>query len=197
MKTRLKILFVIFLATQISSPQKLLASDFFIISDSYKKQAEAQSKAADTGGWVLISNLYKSLTPNLFAVVRGPFHSKKEAETELANLKINQHFKKSYVKDAGEMSIDLAALKLELSPVALAALLGEVRVLVKNEPASESPCSPQEENKSFSLQYFTVDRNIDAKGNMSFVPKDVNLDIGSFAQINHSGEIQRMRLCAE
>ncbi len=48
------------------------ASDFFVITDTFKSQHDAQARAASVGGWVLDTDAYSGLGPGLFAVVRGP-----------------------------------------------------------------------------------------------------------------------------
>jgi len=48
------------------------------------------------------------------------------------------------------------------------------------------------------LSYVTLDRDFDEKKDqLIFKPRDVQVDVGSFFEIKSTGEIFRMRICAE
>jgi hypothetical protein len=145
-----------------AAPIAARASDFYIISSTHKTQAEAQAKAAEGGGWVLITNFYKRLNPDLFAVVRGPFRSQKEAEKVLSGFRSNRFLSDAYVRDAGDIRINAKVGNVDVTPQILAAILGEIRIasksVLKSDPNSYDPGEPQEPYKNFTLSYFSVTR---------------------------------------
>src|SRR5580698_4261056 len=96
-------LFVLCLAT----PSFARADDFYVITGTFKTQSEAQQVAATKGGWVLNTNFYNQLTPGVFAVVRGPYRSKGEADTQLSELERFAIFAGSYVRNAGNINIEI------------------------------------------------------------------------------------------
>jgi len=63
------------------------AADFFVFTDTFKSQQDAQDRAALVGGWVLDTDTYSGLAPNLFAVVRGPYSTRQVADRRLKELK--------------------------------------------------------------------------------------------------------------
>lgn len=79
------------------------ADDFYVITGTYKAQKEAQQVAALKGGWVLNTNFYSQLTPNLYAVVRGPFKTKSEAAKQLSWFLDGDRYPGSYIKNAGKL----------------------------------------------------------------------------------------------
>jgi hypothetical protein len=174
------------------------ADDYYVITGTHKTQEEAQQIAAMKGGWVLNTNFYNQLTPGLYAVVRGPFKTKIDADKQLAWLIKGGRYPGSYVRNAGSINIEIKIGNKALSPQMLAALLGELRIDVSEHKGGSNPCEPQEPYKQISLKYFTLVRGYDAKKNqVTFEPKVVELDIGQFWEIKESGEIDRMRICAE
>lgn len=187
-------LFVLCLAT----PSFARADDFYVITGTFKTQSEAQQVAATKGGWVLNTNFYNQLTPGVFAVVRGPYRSKGEADTQLSELERFAIFAGSYVRNAGNINIEIKIGNKELSPQMLAALLGELRIDVSENAGGNGPCEPQEPYKAISLSYVTVERASDMKnGKVTDRPKDVKLDIGGLWQLKRSGAVDRMRICTE
>jgi hypothetical protein len=64
------VLLASFAALSVARPAR--ASDFFVVTDTFKSQQDAQTRAASVGGWVLDTDAYSGLGPGLFAVVRGP-----------------------------------------------------------------------------------------------------------------------------
>ena len=123
----------------------VVADDYYVITGTYKTQIEAQNIAAMKGGWVLNTNLYNQLTPNLFTVVRGPFTTKKEADKRIARLMDVGNYPGSYVKNAGTINIQVNIGNTALSPQMIAALLGEIRIDVSESKGGSNPCEPQEE----------------------------------------------------
>jgi len=171
--------------------------DFYVITGSHKTQAQAQQESVVKGGWVLNTNFYKQLTPNLYAVVRGPFKTKDAANEKLNELKTDGH-PDSYVKNAGEIQIEAKIANQAVSPQLLAALLGELRIEVTEAKGGEDPCVPIEPYKRLALSYSILDRNYDVENDKeTYTPKEVPLDIGTLWQLKQSGEIEHMRVCAE
>ena len=174
------------------------ADDFYVITATHKTQKEAQDAAALKGGWVLNTNFYTQLTPDLYAVVRGPYKTQAQADEKLAWLTDGGRYPGSYVKNPGKINIEIKLGDRTLSPQMLAALLGELRIDVSEHNGASHPCEPQAPYKQLSLSYVTIERYYDdAKNEVIFQPKDVELDVGAFREIDKTGEIQRMRICAE
>lgn len=174
------------------------ADDFYVITGTHQTQKEAQQVAALKGGWVLNTNFYRQLTPDLYAVVRGPFKTKKEAGKQLKLFLDGGRYPGSYVKNAGTINIEIKINNKALSPQMLAALLGELRIDVSENTGGTNPCEPQEPYQRLSLSYVTVARGYDeTKDKETYAPKDVELDIGALWEIKRSGEVGRMRICAE
>jgi len=173
------------------------AADFFVVTDTFKSQRDAQTRAADVGGWVLDTDAYSGLTPNLFAVVRGPYANREVAEQRLKELKVIKTYKAAYVKDAGALRIAPFLARSVPSKV-LTALLGELSVEVTDRPGASNPCEPQEPFQAVSVSVVTVDRTYNkAKDTEGFKTRRVDLDVGGFWVIKRTGEIERMRVCAE
>jgi hypothetical protein len=162
-------------------------ADFFVVTDTSKSQRDAQVRAAAVGGWVLDTDAYSGLTPSMFAVVRGPYATQKIADKELKELKTIKTYKNAYVKDAGDLRVAPAFAK-SVPPKVLTALLGELSVVVKDEPGGTNPCEPQEPYQDVSLSVVTTDGD---------KPRRVDLDVGGFWVIKRTGAIERMRACTE
>jgi len=176
---------------------RALAADFFVVTDTFKSQEDAQARAAMVGGWVLDTDAYSGLAPSAFAVVRGPYATRLVADQRLKELKAIKTYKTAYVKDAGVLRI-APALGHWASPKVLAALLGELSVVVSEKPGGTDPCEPQEPYQEVALTIVTLDHGIDPKTEAdTFKPRRVDLDIGGFWIIKRTGEIERMRICAE
>jgi hypothetical protein len=173
------------------------AADFFVVTDTLKSQQDAQARAASVGGWVLDTDAYTALAPGLFAVVRGPYSSRQIAEQRLKELKVIKTYKTAYVKDAGTLRVPTAFAK-SVPPKVLAALLGELSVVVTDRPGGANPCEPQEPFQEVEVSVVSLERtghpDTEVEG---FKARRVNLDIGGFRVIKRTGEIERMRLCAE
>jgi hypothetical protein len=173
------------------------AADFFVVTDTFKSQQEAQIRAASVGGWVLDTDAYSDLGPGLFAVVRGPYSSRPVAEQRLKQLKTIKAYRTAYVKGAGTLRLPLAAAKA-VPPKVLAALLGELSIAVTPRSGGSNPCEPQEPYQQLSVSVVTLDRTYDEKTETDGVkPRRLELDIGGFWVITRTGEIERMRVCAE
>jgi hypothetical protein len=181
----------------LSSASTAQATDFFVVTDAFKSQQEAQNRAALVGGWVLDTDAYSGMSPSLFAVVRGPYATRQVAEQQLKELKTIKTYKAAYVKDAGKLRLGPVLAKSVSSKV-LAALLGELSVLVTDRPGGGNPCEPQEPYQEVSISVVMLDRTYnDETGTEGFKPRRLELEIGGFWVIKRTGEIDRMRICAE
>ena len=78
---------VITLSVVLSVAARAHAADFFVVTDTFKSQQDAQARAALVGGWVLDTDAYSGLTPSLFVVVRGPYSTRQVADQRLKELK--------------------------------------------------------------------------------------------------------------
>jgi hypothetical protein len=187
-------IFVGVVASLLAGPAR--AGDFFVVTDTFKSQEEAQERAAKVGGWALDTDAYPGLAPGLFAVVRGPFASKEAAERELKEFPAARP-RSAYVKDAGALRLP-AALTRSVPPALLAALLGELSIKVKDRPGGENPCEPDEPYQELLVSIVTEEHTYDQKtGKDGTKPSRVTLDLGSFSLIKRTGEVQRMRICLE
>jgi hypothetical protein len=172
-------------------------ADFFVVTDTFKTQQDAQVRAASAGGWVLDTDAYSALGPNLFAVVRGPYSTREVAEQRLKELKANKAYKAAYVKDAGVLRLP-PTLTNAVPPKVLAALLGELSVMVTDRPGGANPCEPQEPYQDVSVSVVTLDRKYNETTETEGVtPRRLKLDLGGFWIIKRTGEVERMRVCAE
>jgi hypothetical protein len=178
-------------------PSIVLAENFFVITATSDSQARAQKWAAENGGWVLDTDAYSALTPNQFAVVRGPFKTAKLAESRLATLKSGAAYKGAYVKHAGAPRLP-TNLGNAVPAVALAVLLGEISVAIEDHTGGSNPCEPQEPYQSVSLSYAGLSRRYDpATDSYPVASERVPIDVGSFSIIKRTGELDRMRACYE
>lgn len=179
-------------------PSPAFADDFYVITGTYRTQKEAQQIAANKGGWVLNTNFYSQLAPDLYVVARGPFRTKAEADKVLAVLMKGGRYPGSYVKNAGTITIEVKIGNKAISPQMIAALLGEIRIEVREDKGGEHPCEPQEPYKDLTLSHVTIERAFDEKKDQTiFKAQEVELEVGAFREIKRTGQIERMRVCAE
>jgi len=191
---RIIYLFIIFFGVV----QGANADDHFVITHTMKSQEKAQEKAALVGGWVLNTNLYSNLKPNLFAVVRGPYKSMKKAKKTLSWLMEGGRYPGSYVKNAGKTNITVKLGNKNLSPQMLTALFGEISIHVSEEKGAENPCQPQEPYYDIAITHVGLARKYNQKTEQEYrEPVRKDIDMGGFWQIKSTGEISRMRICAE
>jgi hypothetical protein len=151
-------------------PRDASNGPFFVMAATFRSKASAQAEARANGGWVLRTDLYRSLTPGLFAVVHGPYSRRTDAEAELAGVLARQP--EAYVRSGGT-SILPAALG---DPALLAALLGEVTTQ-SAEGSPGAPCAPNEA--------YTSIRMMGPGGDM----------LGAFQVIRSTGEVRPVRPC--
>lgn len=190
----MRILIVIFLLFSFEA----FAESYFVVSGSYEQQDEAQREAVLNGGWVLNTNFYSKLKPNFFAVVRGPFKSKRVASKVLLELQKTNRFKNSYIKDAGTVAliegIDKSGIPLEI----VLAILGEIRIDYQKVDRGRNPCEPSGEFIDYSLHYYSLKRVWEQSKNLSrFESAQYRVDIGGLWLIGQDQSIERMRKCFE
>jgi hypothetical protein len=179
--------FVLLLALE---PRAAQAENFFVITATFDSQRQAQNAAAETGGWVLDTDIYSALTPDLFAVVRGPFSTDAAAKAELQFLSSSRGYQGAYVKAAG-------APRFPMNPLQ-AALFGEVSIELEDRPGGTNPCEPQEPYQSIKLSHAGVTRRHDqASDTFPIVAERLPIDLGGFSVIKRTGELQLMRACFE
>ena len=165
-------------------------ADYFIITATEQSKELAQRTAAQKGGWVLDTNLYSALTPNRYAVVRGPFVKAADAREALTVL--HKGYPGAYMKDAGSIRIT-TLFGRNSPPVIAAALLGELSVTLIEKGGGGNPCEPQEPYVDIQLSFVSVE----PMGNGNTEPVRREIDFGSLTLINRTGEIQHMRVCLE
>jgi hypothetical protein len=172
--------------------------EYFVFTHTFNNQQVAQEKASLVGGWVLNTSFYSKLTPNLYSVVRGPFKTKTEAQKTLSFLIEGGRYKGSYIKYAGKIDIHKGIKSLGISTDVLVALLGELRISNKQQKGADNPCEPQEAYLDIGINYYGLQRAWNSKTErLTFKPEKKHVDIGGFWVIKNSGEIDRMRICAE
>jgi|TARA_B100001971_G_scaffold167822_1_gene159066 hypothetical protein len=181
----------------IGLPTFIYCDDYFVFTHTFKNQDEAQQTAAVRGGWVLNTSFYSKLTPNLFSVVRGPFHSKEEAQLTLNILARGGRYKDSYIKNAGNVDLKAGLNAAGIHPALLVSLLGELNILQTQEKGARHPCEPQEAYSRTEIRFYSVKRGWYDEEGLPFKPEKKHVDIGGFWVIKNSGEIDRMRICAE
>jgi hypothetical protein len=188
---------VLFTTIALLWPVPARANDFFVITDTFKSQQDSQGRAAAVGGWALDTDAYSGLEPERFAVVRGPYATAEAATKRLEQLKKTKTYSSAYVKDAGTLRL-AANLTGSGSPKVLAALLGELSITLKDMPGGGDPCEPDEPYQEVSVSVVTLDRTGSPESDKEgFKPRRVTLDIGELRVIKRTGEIARMRICAE
>jgi hypothetical protein len=153
----------------------------FVVTASERTREAAAAKVKDSGGWLLDTNLAPGLTPDLFAVVRGPFKTMDQANAVLAALKMETGFSGAFVKDGGKLRI----------PVQYAALLGQFTVATIDRLGSENnPCAPQEPFTELEASY----EQTTPDGQMT---STASLSLGSFWIVKSTGEVNRAAVCGE
>jgi hypothetical protein len=174
------------------------AGDFYVVTATFPSQGVAQTEAALRGGWVLDTDFYSNLTPNTFAVVRGPFTDESVARKELRFLLSGGGYSGGYVKDAGKPRLGGNLGSAPLRPQLLAALLGELSVEVRDHPGGENPCEPQEPYQEVQISFVDLTRKLsDSSNKVQEGTTRRDVDVGAFRIIKRTGEIDRMRQCFE
>ena len=111
---------------------------FFVYTGTFASKPAAQRHAGLHGGWVLRTDLYRGLTPGYFAVVRGPFAAR--ADADAARDALVTDFPDAFVRAAGDPVLPRALGDAAL----LAAVLGDLVVDVSGGLDAGNPCAPAE-----------------------------------------------------
>jgi len=99
---------------------------------------------------------------------------------------------------AAYVQIPRSYVILQRINLGLFALLGELSIAVTPRSGGSNPCEPQEPYQQLSVSVVTLDRTYDEKTETDGTkPRRLELDIGGFWVITRTGEIERMRVCAE
>jgi hypothetical protein len=152
---------------------------FFVYMGSFSTKSAAQNHAAEFGGWVLRTDLYTGLTPGFYAAVIGPFRERADAELALEEVRLIQP--DALVRSAGPSRLP-AALG---DPALLAAVLGELAVVVNADTTTVNPCAPTE-------PYVTI-----LVGFVLTVFGEEDAPLGGFWMIERTGEVIPIRGCVE
>lgn len=172
---------------------------FFVVMATFADQQAAQDHAFGHGGWVLDTDLYTGLTPGLFASVRGPFPGRPEAEQETAALHRFEIAPGAYVRVSDGPSAALTALADELPSAVMAAVLGEIRIVLLDREGAQNPCAPQEPYQEIQLWHSTPKREWGGEdlteSKVRAIPTEIN--VGGFWYIPRTGSIDQIRICGE
>lgn len=150
---------------------------FFVYSGSFTTKSAARTHAREHGGWILRTDLYTGLTPGFFAVVRGPFRARADADTVLA--KVRRHAPDALVRAAGAPILPRALGDTAL----LAAVLGDLLVDVSPGDSEANPCAPREPHATVLIGFADPVLGEDAPS-------------GGFWVVERTGEIIPIRSCA-
>lgn len=155
------------------------AGDHFVYLGSFNAKPAAQAQARRLGGWVLRSDLYQDLTPGFFAVVRGPFRTRTEADSVLALIQPAQP--DAYVRHAGRPVMPATLGE----PALLAAVLGDLTVVVTDSIDIATTCAPSE-------PYMTV-----VVGFTEAQDGGENASASGYWMIERTGEVMPIRVCTQ
>ena len=192
------VLFLFLAVSLLGFPSFAYTGDIYVITGTLRSQREAQERAALTGGWVLDTDLYTKLSRGHFAVVRGPFKERKEAQLEVQRLRQSAAFRKVFSQDAGQLRLPVKDRSSASRSAVFAALLGEIAAETTEQPGGANPCEPQEPYQLVTFSYLNVDRKWDKATEQDQLQTfRKTLDLGGFWVIKRTGEIQRMRVCTE
>jgi hypothetical protein len=178
-------------------PVEAAAGDHFIILGTERSQEAAQQVAAMSEAWVLDTDLYPKLPPNLFAVVRGPYVTSAEARAELAFLQTGGEYEEAQVKDAGACRLPPNLGGAKLPAAVFTALMGELSVEVTDKPGSTNPCEPQEPYQRVEIRLMRLELAGEGADPSRIRAVPQTLPVDGFFVIKRTGEIQRLRICME
>ena len=167
-------------------------ANWFVVSSTHTEHREAQDTAAEHGGWVLNGGLYHGLKSGEFHVVHGPFADKAPAQALTKRMK--KADKGVKLKHAGEA---FTLPGLDVDPNVLVALLGEVSIKTEWHKGGESPCEPQEPYQEVTLEWSSVQPQLDPAGNVSVQTVREDAGLQGFWVLQSTGAVERMRACLE
>ncbi len=152
---------------------------FLVYMGSFSTKQAAQNHSSEFGGWVLRTDLYSGLTPGFYAAVIGPFRERADAEAALQDVLPIQP--DALVRTAGP-----AMLPIGLGdPGLLAAVLGELKVVVTDDSTLVNPCAPDE-------SFVTI-----LVGFAESILGEENAPLGGFWMVERTGEVIPIRGCEE
>ena len=152
---------------------------FFVYMGSFSTKTAAQDHAAEFGGWTLRTDLYSGLTPGFYAAVIGPFRERMDAEVALQDVRLIQP--DAIVRTAGRPAFP-ASLG---DPGLLAAVLGDLTVVVSSDSIITNPCAPTEPHVTVLV------------GFVSPVLGEEDAPLGGFWMVERTGEVVPIRGCEE
>ncbi len=167
------------LVTSVNAQEAPAEGPYFVYMGSFSTKVAAQSHAAQFGGWTLRTDLYSGLTPGFYAAVIGPFRDRPDAEAALQDVLLIQP--DAIVRSAGR---PLFPSSLGDSGL-LAAVLGDLTVIVNNDSTLANPCAPTE-------PHFTI-----LIGFVEPILGDENAPLGGFWMVERTGEVIPIRRCEE
>ncbi len=153
---------------------------YFIYLGSFTSKGAAQAQARVLDGWVLRTDLYRGLTPGFFAVVRGPFRTREDAEAALPRARAVQP--EALVRHAGPPALPPALGDAGL----LAAVLGDLTVAVSDSVATRNPCAPNEPHLTVLVGFAS-----------ELVPQRGDRPAAGFWLLERTGEVVPIRVCGE
>lgn len=152
---------------------------FFVYMGSFSTKVAAQNHAEEFGGWTLRTDLYDGLTPGFYAAVIGPFRERTDADVALQDMRLIQP--DAIVRAAGRPTLP-ASLG---DPGLLAAVLGDLAVVVNRDSIITNPCAPNEPHVTVLV------------GFVSPVLGEENAPLGGFWLVERTGEVVPIRGCEE
>lgn len=152
---------------------------FFVYMGSFSTKTAAQNHAAEFGGWTLRTDLYNGLTPGFYAAVIGPFRERTDADVALQDVRLIQP--DAIVRTAGRPTLP-ASLG---DPGLLAAVLGDLTVVVSSDSMITSPCAPTEPHVIVLVGFFSP------------VLGEEDAPLGGFWLVERTGEVVPIRGCEE
>ena len=152
---------------------------FFLYMGSFSTKVAAQNQAVEFGGWVLRTDLYTGLTPGFYAAVIGPFHQRADAEAALQDVRLIQP--NAIVRMAGRPTLPPSLG----DPGLLAAVLGDLTVVVNSDSTFTNPCAPNEPHVTVLVGFVTP------------VLGAEDAPLGGFWIVDRTGEVVPIRGCED
>ena len=152
---------------------------YFVYMGSFSTKTAAQNHAAEFGGWTLRTDLYSGLTPGFYAAVIGPFRERTDADVALQDVRLIQP--DAIVRAAGRPTLP-ASLG---DPGLLAAVLGDLTVVISSDSVITSPCAPNEPHVTVLVGFALP------------VLGEEDAPLGAFWIVERTGEVIPIRGCEE
>lgn len=152
---------------------------FFVYMGSFSTKTAAQNHAEEFGGWTLRTDLYNGLTPGFYAAVIGPFRERADAEATLQDVRLIQP--DAIVRTAGRPTLPPSLG----DPGLLAAVLGDLTVVVSSDSTITNPCAPDEAHVTILVGFVTP------------ILGEEDAPLGGFWLVERTGEVIPIRGCEE